>query len=102
MRARPLKRFASTTLWTKLMLSAMLFAGVSLKWSAIATSIVVVVIVVRHLRAGMREQYIMPPEEQYGYLWEDLVWNNTSWLNNETPEEGIKRLAGPYRDRSAS
>jgi hypothetical protein len=50
------------------------------------------------IRAGHREQYWVSSSEQYARHWEDLVWGNTRWSNgDETPEQGIDRLAGPHK-----
>lgn len=55
------------------------------------------------IRGGIREQYWEPFWHQCYRHWEDLVWGATRWLNvhsdrrHESPQEGIERLAGPWK-----
>ena len=50
------------------------------------------------LRKGIREQYREPAAQQHARRWEDLVWDNSVWVNpGESPDEGVERLAGPWR-----
>ena len=50
---------------------------------------------------GRREQYIEPMDELLVRHTENLVWDNTRWVNkrdgrDETPDEGIDRLVDKF------
>ena len=89
-----MKRLLHSTIWVKLIAIGMLIAGFTEKSAALFTAAVTFAIAAHQLRAGIREQYWEPPEEQRQRLIADMVWNNTRWINTETPEEGIAQLGG--------
>ena len=91
-------RLVKGTLWIKALAVGLVFLGLSEKWSALVVAALVAVVAVKKLRDGIREQVRATPEEMTALYWEDLVWSNSRWVNPETPEQGVERLAGPYRN----
>ena len=92
-----IRRAAHGALWFKVLVVLLMLCGISEKWSSIIAASAVAVWVVIQLRDGHREQYIEPPLVQAARLMKDLVYNNATWVNPETPEQGIERLTAPYR-----
>ena len=91
-------RLVHGALWVKLVPLGLVLAGMGEEPAAIITFAIVLVLAARNLRDGIREQMWETPEHQAERIWTDMVWNNTRWSNGaETPEQGIERLAGPYR-----
>ena len=89
-------RLVHSALWVKLLPLGLVLAGMGEKWAAIITFAIALVLGARSLRDGIREQYIEPPLVQAARLMKNLVYDNAVWINPETPEQGIERLAGPY------
>lgn len=90
-------RLVNGMLWMKILALALVFAGFTEKWSAITVTVAVAIVGGKHIRDGMREQVRATPEQLTEWLNTDLVWDNAVWINPETPEQGVVRLAGPYR-----
>ena len=90
-------RVVHGALWVKLVPLGLVLAGMGEEPAAIITFAIVLVLAARNLRDGIREQYIEPPLVQAARLMKNLVYDNGVWVNPETPEQGIERLAGPYR-----
>jgi hypothetical protein len=96
-----IRRITRGTLWVKLVPVGLVLAGMGEKRAALITFAIALVLGARSVRDGIREQYWETPAHQAARRWEDLVWDNTRWLNHrgtllETPDEGIKRLTEPY------
>ena len=90
-------RLVRGTLWIKALAVGLVFLGLTEKWSAIIVAALVAVVVVKKIRDGIREQVWATPEELTDLYWNNLVYDNSVWINPETPEQGVARLAGPYR-----
>lgn len=93
-----LKRVAHTTLLPKLLWAALLWVGVSDRNTALIMTVIISAYCIRIYRKGVREQYWAPMELIAQRHWEDLVWDHSVWVNpDETPEQAIERLAGPWK-----
>jgi hypothetical protein len=93
-----IRRILHGALWFKALMLLLILCGMPEKWAAITSASAVAVWAVVQIRDGLREQVWETPEHQAERIWTDMVWNNTRWSNGaETPEQGIERLAGPYR-----
>lgn len=91
------KRLVHSTLWFKALALGLVFAGLTEKSAALISGGAGMFFCAFQIRAGIKEQYWEPPNHQRARLWEDLVWGHSYWINpNESPEQGIERLAGPF------
>jgi hypothetical protein len=99
-----MRRLARTTLWVKaLPLLLVVVFGLSERSAAFIVLPLVTVFIWATIKHGLREQYREPFRQQIRRHWDDLVWDNSRWLNHrgsrlETPSEGIERLAGPWKE----
>jgi hypothetical protein len=91
------KRFILWGVMPKVALTIACIALGVINGSILATT-VTVAFAIWFIRKGVREQVWIDPHAQAARIWEDLVWGHSTWLNpNETPEQGIERLAGPHQ-----
>lgn len=82
--------------YVKAVAVVLVFLGLSEKSAALISGGVGFFIGGIEIRNGIKEQYWEPPNQQRARLWDDLVWGHSSWINPETPEEGIARLVTPH------
>ena len=92
-----IRRAAHGSLWFKALIPVLVIGGMTEKAAVLLVLPAIVWQIVRNLRDGHREQMWETPEHQAERIWTDMVWNNATWVNPETPEQGIERLTAPYR-----
>lgn len=93
-----IKRWLHGTIWLKVLFAALIFFGLTERNASLIYAAVAAVWAVLTIRAGLREQYWESPIKQAARLWEEVVWSHATWLNRETPDEGVKRLTGPFQE----
>lgn len=92
-----LRRWLHGTFWFKALAVGLVVAGLSEKSAALISAAVAAWVVAVNIRDGLHEQYWESPMAQAARLWEDVVWGHATWVNPETPDQGVQRLSGPYR-----
>ena len=92
-----IRRAAHRSLWFKVLIPVLILGGMSEKWATLTVLPIIAWQIVKNIRDGHREQMWETPEHQAERMMTNLVYDNGVWVNPETPEQGIERLAGPYR-----